>query len=80
MISQTGRPVGQVGVKERRSSAFGKAGLAGATVKHASLVVAAIVVANDQISRPALAPIVALGIQATKPRQIVHGGTFSAGT
>jgi hypothetical protein len=57
----------QRGAKERSSFAFRETRLAGGAIKHATLFVGTVVIANAQVASTAFAVIRALRVLTTKP-------------
>jgi hypothetical protein len=60
------------GAEENRTLALGEAGLAGAATEHAADLLGTISAGHAQISRPSLAVVGTLGIQAAESREVVH--------
>ena len=65
--------LGQVGAIQRGALAFGEAVAAGAAIEQAILPVLAESAGDGEVSGVAAAEVGASGIQATEPREVVHG-------
>jgi hypothetical protein len=62
-----------MGAVQRGAFAFGEPGAAGAAVEQAILAELAEVARDGEVSGAAPAEVGASGIQATEPREVVHG-------
>jgi hypothetical protein len=60
------------GAEENRALAFGESALAGATTEHAAGLLGTVSAGHGQISRPSLAVVGTLAIQATESSEVVH--------